>query len=117
MQVNLLTVCFAALFLFGLTGSALGAGHCANLKIIKDQLLKRYGEQQSHVGSRRPMTAPGPNDYYVLFTNKETGDFSLVLVYGRGSRQGFREGWACVILSGYDWSYQPNEPIIPGVDG
>ncbi len=116
--MNSLMTLFAAVFMLAtLTGQALAMRHCGPLENIREVLLRQYGEQQSHVGGSSPLDVNIPRNFYVLFTNKVTGSFTFVVVYGLGNREGYRVGWTCIRFTGYDWSYQPNEPIIPGVDG
>lgn len=116
--MNFWLVCFlSSIMLVSIADQAFASRHCAPLGMVRDMLMQKFAEAQSHVGSSLQRDAPGSNNYYVLFTNANTRSFSFGVVYGRGNIAGYREGWTCILASGYNWSYRPNKIIIPGVDG
>lgn len=116
--MNFWILCFfSSVMLLNIAGVAFASVHCRPLGEVREKLMRKYSEAQSHVGSARPLDMPGPNNFYVLFTNVATRSFSLALVYGDKNIAGYRSGWTCIIASGYNWSYRPNEIIIPGIDG
>ena len=49
--MNLWPALFAAFFLLGMIGSALAMAHCGPLETVREKLLQKYGEVQSHIFS------------------------------------------------------------------
>ena len=69
---------------------------CAAFQSIRDGMLRQWGEVPTHLGQAGNDNS---GNFTVIFTNKETQTYTIVIV--------FKKGMTCIIAGGRNFHYQP----------
>jgi len=94
---------FVILMMFTLSGVTEVAGQgyqCAPFKIIRDVMLKQWGEIPTHLGQAGDKNS---GNFTVIFTNSETKSYTVAMV--------LKTGMTCIMAGGRNFHYQPAPEI------
>ena len=80
---------------------------CGKFEVLREVIYRQWKESPTHLGTLKlwiPSQRRFVDVFVVLFTNKKTGDFTMVRVYPKDIPSPFA-GKTCIMVSGRNWGY------------